>query len=52
MNLSQIHMDMAASIQAATEEIVLKITRFLSKEYKIRKFMYGWRCGLKLCCKW
>jgi carbamoyltransferase len=33
-NLSQIHMDMAASIQAATEEIVLKITRFLSKEYK------------------
>ena len=33
--LSQIHMDMAASIQAATEEIVLKITRFLSKEYKL-----------------
>jgi carbamoyltransferase len=33
--LLQIHMDIAASIQAATEEIVLKITRFLSKEYKI-----------------
>mgnify|MGYP003334838176 FL=1 len=33
--LSQMHMDMAASIQAATEEIVLKITRFLSKEYKV-----------------
>jgi len=33
--LSQIHMDMAASIQAATEEIVLKITRFLSKEFKL-----------------
>ena len=33
-NLSQTHMDMAASIQAATEEIVLRITRFLSKEYK------------------
>ncbi|MEY3962262.1 MAG: hypothetical protein RLZ08_640, partial [Pseudomonadota bacterium] len=32
--LSQIHMDMAASIQAATEEIVLKITRFLFKEFK------------------
>ena len=32
--LLQIHMDMAASIQAATEEIILKITRFLSKEYK------------------
>ncbi len=27
--LSQIHMDIAASIQAVTEEIVLKITRFL-----------------------
>jgi carbamoyltransferase len=33
--LSQIHMDMASSIQAATEEIVLKITRFLFKEFKL-----------------
>jgi len=33
--LSQIHMDMAASIQSATEEIVLKITRFLFKEFKL-----------------
>jgi len=33
--LFQIHMDIAASIQAATEEIVLKITRFLSKEFKL-----------------
>jgi carbamoyltransferase len=33
--LSQIHMDIAASIQAVTEEIVLKITRFLFKEFKI-----------------
>ena len=33
--LSQIHMDIAASIQAATEEIVLKITRFLFKEFKL-----------------
>ena len=33
--LSQMHMDMAASIQAATEEIVLKITRYLSKEYQV-----------------
>ena len=32
--LSQIHMDIASSIQAVTEEIVLKITRFLSKEFK------------------
>jgi carbamoyltransferase len=33
--LLQIHMDMAASIQTATEEIVLKITRFLFKEFKL-----------------
>ena len=33
--LSQIHMDIAASIQAVTEKIVLKITRFLFKEFKI-----------------
>ena len=33
--LLQIHMDIAASIQFATEEIVLKITRFLFKEFKI-----------------
>ncbi len=34
-NLLQIHMDIAASIQAVTEEIVLKITRFLFKEFQI-----------------
>ena len=33
--LLQIHMDIAASIQAVTDEIVLKITRFLFKEFKI-----------------
>ncbi len=33
--LLQIHMDIAASIQSVTEEIVLKITRFLFKEFNI-----------------
>jgi carbamoyltransferase len=33
--LLQIHMDIAASIQDATEEIVLKITKFLSEEFKL-----------------
>jgi carbamoyltransferase len=33
--LLKIHMDIAASIQAATEEVVLKITRFLYKEFKL-----------------
>ena len=46
--LSQIHMDMAASIQAATEEIVLRITRFLSKEFKLQNLcMAG---GVALNC--
>jgi carbamoyltransferase len=46
--LSQIHMDMAASIQAIAEEIVLKITRFLFKEYKLENLcMAG---GVALNC--
>ena len=32
--LLQIHMDIASSIQAVTEEIVLKIVKFLRKEFK------------------
>ena len=34
--LTQFHMDIAASIQAVTEEIVLKITKNISQEYKIK----------------
>jgi carbamoyltransferase len=46
--LLQVHMDMAASIQAVTEEIVLKITRFLSKEFKLENLcMAG---GVALNC--
>ena len=46
--LLQIHMNIAASIQAATEEIILKITRFLSKEYKLENLcMAG---GVALNC--
>lgn len=47
-SLLQIHMDIAASIQAATEEIVLRITRFLSKEFKLENLcMAG---GVALNC--
>ena len=46
--LLKIHMDIAASIQAATEEVVLKITRFLYSEYKIENLcMAG---GVALNC--
>lgn len=33
--LTQFHMDIAASIQAVTEEVVLRLTRSLSREYSI-----------------
>ena len=33
--LTQFHMDIAASVQAVTEEVVLKMSRSLAKEYKI-----------------
>jgi len=34
--LTQFHMDIAASIQAVTEEIVLRLTSSIAKEYKIK----------------
>ena len=34
--LTQFHMDIAASIQAVTEEIVLRLTKSLAEEYKIK----------------
>jgi carbamoyltransferase len=46
--LSQIHMDIAASIQAVIEEIIIKIIRFLSKEFKLENLcMAG---GVALNC--
>ncbi len=35
-NISQFHMDIAASIQCVIEEIILKITKVLSKKYTLR----------------
>jgi len=46
--LTQFHMDIAASIQAVTEEIVLKLTTSISKETKIKNLcMAG---GVALNC--
>ncbi|MDA9029410.1 carbamoyltransferase, partial [Candidatus Pseudothioglobus singularis] len=46
--LTQFHMDIAASIQAVTEEVVLTITRALAKEYNIQNLcMAG---GVALNC--
>lgn len=35
-DLTQFHMDVAASVQAVTEEVVLRMTRSVAKEYGIR----------------
>ena len=35
-NLTQFHMDIASSVQAVVEEIILKLTKSLVKEYKIK----------------
>jgi carbamoyltransferase len=46
--LTQFHMDIAASVQAVTEEIVLKLTKSLAKEYNIKNLcMAG---GVALNC--
>ena len=34
--LTQFHMDIASSIQAVTEEIILKLTRAIAKDFKIK----------------
>jgi carbamoyltransferase len=46
--LEQFHMDIAASVQAVTEEIILKLTRHIAGEYKIKNLcMAG---GVALNC--
>ena len=37
--LDQFHMDIASSVKAATEEIVLKLTKDISKKMKLRIFV-------------
>ena len=50
--LKEFHMDIAASIQAVTEEIVLRLTRSISKEYNIKNLCLAGGVALKLCSKW
>ena len=49
--ISQFHMDLAASIQKITEEIVIKLANTLKRNW-FKKFMFIWRGCFKLCCKW
>ena len=45
--LKDFHMDIAASIQAVTEEVVIRLTRNIASE-----FMFSWRGCFKLCGEW
>ena len=49
--LTQFHMDIAASIQSVTEEIVLRIVTSISKETKLKNLCMAGG-GFKLCSKW
>ena len=40
--LTQFHMDLAASIQVVTEEVVLKIARSLQKEASFKHLCLWW----------
>ena len=42
--LIQFHMDIAASIQKVTEDIMIKLTKSLKKEFNISKPLFSWRC--------
>ena len=42
---------MFASIQIVLEEIILKITKQISFEYKIKNLCLAGGVALKLCCK-
>ena len=44
-------MDIASSIQAVTEEIILKIVKNIAKEYKIKNLCLAGGVA-KLCCQW
>ena len=44
-------MDMAASIQVVIEEIILKLTKSIAEEYKLKFMPRRWGSA-ELCSKW
>ena len=43
-------MDIAASIQKVTEEIMINLAKSIRKEYGIKNLCLSWWCSFKLCC--
>ena len=50
--LTQFHMDLAASIQLLTEEIVIKLCKVIKKRDRHKEPMLSWRRLLKMRSKW
>jgi carbamoyltransferase len=42
-------MDIAASIQKVTEEIMISLAKSIRKEYGIKNLMFSWWRSIKLC---
>ena len=49
--LTQFHMDIAASVQAVIEEIILKLTRKISEDYKIKNLCLAGGVALNCVAK-
>ena len=49
--IEQLHLDLAASIQAVTEEVMLRIGRHLHRQTAAREPGPGGRCGAQLRCQ-
>ena len=50
--LTQFHMDIASSIQEVTEDVMLRITNSLAKEYNIKNLCLAGGVALNCVCQW
>ena len=50
-DLTQREMDLAASVQKVTEDIIIRLAKGIAKETGERNLCSWWSCA-KLCCKW
>ena len=50
--ITQREMDLAASIQKVTEDVVLKLARSIAHDTSCENLCLRWRRGLELCGKW
>ena len=48
--ITQREMDLAASVQKVTEDILLGLAKAIAKETGERNLCSSWRCGSKLRC--